>query len=330
MSSIKVSSWSDFSMLLRFLSKVILMFNLLLCLNQLIPTKRSSYLPLHLSGIVLYSFTSLDLVISGSHLLFFSLEPFLFFSYCPTRLLSKSVCTPTPFVTACTAFSVFFQFAWNRFLSWPWSALPSVSFFRPLFFSIAHGLLRRRLKCSSVLIFSGLFCFLYLSALLQPRFIRKRTPSLLSRTFWDFFFDLRFPERKVIVFFSPFHHIGMCYIPFAFSNHFSLDPLILSIYPFHLSIFFFIYFIFASSFLSFHSWSLMFPSRQHQGFTFILSSTLPLCLTSLFSLFYLDDDYTYLSPSNIYYPYMHLWWIILYTFLAAVIIVNLYHGMNVH
>lgn len=49
---------------------------------------------------------------------------------------------------------------------------------------------RRRLKCSSVLIFSGLFCFLYLSALLQPRFIRKHTPSLLSHTFWDFSFSI--------------------------------------------------------------------------------------------------------------------------------------------
>lgn len=172
--------------------------------------------------------------------------------------------------------------------------------------------------------------FNFLETLLLPVFIcftptafypRAYSISALSHFLKFVFFDLRFPERRVIVFFSPFHHIRMCYIPFALSNHFSLDPLILSIYPFHLPIFFiFIYFIFTSSFLSFHR--LMFllaPSRQHQGCTFILpSSTLPLCLTSPFSLFYLDNDYIYLSPTNMYYPYMHLWWIVLYTFLTAV------------
>lgn len=141
--SIKVSSWSDFYTLLRFLPEIIPMFNLLLFLTNFILTKHLSYSLLHLSGIV-----PLFIHIPWSC----RLEPLFFIfltraisslSYCPTRLLSKPVCTPALSVTVCTAFSVFFQFAWNRFLSWPWSALPSVSFFRSLFFSVAHGLLRR-------------------------------------------------------------------------------------------------------------------------------------------------------------------------------------------
>lgn len=173
--------------------------------------------------------------------------------------------------------------------------------------------------------------FNFLGTLLLPVFIcftptafypRAYSISALSHFLKFVFFDLRFPERRVIVFFSSFHHIRMCYIPFALSNHFSLDPLILSIYPFHLPIFSSLFTLFSRHRSSLFIHRLMFllaPSRQHQGCTFILpSSTLPLSLTSPFFLFYLDNDYIYLSPTNMYYPYMHLWWIVLYTFLTAV------------
>lgn len=84
--------------------------------------------------------------------------------------------------------------------------------------------------------------------------------------------------------FLSFHHIGMCYIPFALSNHFSLDPLILSIYLFRLIYLFHRYFYIIVPLFSFIVWC-FFWRQQHQGFTFILfSSTSPLCLTSLFFL----------------------------------------------
>lgn len=142
--SLKISSWSDFSMLLRFfLSEVIPMFNLLLCLNSTL-FRRNVPLILLCTYQGSFSIHSHPLISSSrAPIFYFSHSSHLSSSLIVPRLLSKSVCTPTPSVTACTAFSVFFQFAWNRFLSWSWSALPSVSFFQPLFFSVAHGLLRR-------------------------------------------------------------------------------------------------------------------------------------------------------------------------------------------
>lgn len=143
-STIKVSSWSDFSTLLRFLSEVILMFNLLLCLNELYSNKAfllSSFCTYQGS----FSIHSHPLILSSLelHLLFFSLESSPLYLIVLLVSFRSRLVHPVLSITACTAFSVFFQFAWNRFLSRPWSALPSVSFFRPLFFSLAHGLLRR-------------------------------------------------------------------------------------------------------------------------------------------------------------------------------------------
>lgn len=59
---------------------------------------------------------------------------------------------------------------------------------RPLVHTVYSS---RRSEYSSVLIFSGtLFCLPYLPALLEPRLIRKHTPSLLPRFSRFLFFDL--------------------------------------------------------------------------------------------------------------------------------------------
>lgn len=70
------------------------------------------------------SIHSCPLILSSriSYLLFFSsfflpptTAPPFASAYCPTRLLSKSVYTSAFSLAVCAAFSVFFQFAWNRF-----------------------------------------------------------------------------------------------------------------------------------------------------------------------------------------------------------------------
>lgn len=107
----------------------------------------------------------------------------------------------------------------------------------------------RRSEYSSVLIFSGtLFCLPYLPALLEPRLIRKHTPSLLPRFSRFLFFDLCAPAFSLLP-----------VTRFRFSRPLS-DLLILSIYQFSLppiAPFFRWYssFVLASSLLSLCSFS---------------------------------------------------------------------------
>lgn len=128
---------------------------------------------------------------------------------------------------------------------------------------------------------------------------------------------MRFPERKIPRLFLFFHHGRICYIPLALSNHFNLDPLILSIYSF---LFFHPYFIFTSSFLSSHS-----SSDVSLGASNIKDLHLFFPLRSaLLVPFPYSTRTTCLFPTNTYSPYLHLWWIVLRTFLATV----MHHHMN--
>jgi len=191
-SSLKISSWSDFSMLLRFLSEVIPMFNLLLCLNQLYSDE--TFL---LSSFAFIRDRSLFIHIPWSR--HFELLSFIFLTRAISFLLLLSY--SSPFEVG--LYTNTFRHRLHRFFRIFPICLKSFSFLAVIGFTI--GFLfpaaflfgrarftssRRRLKCSSVLIFSGLFCFLYLSALLQPRFIHERTPSLLSHTFWNLSFSI--------------------------------------------------------------------------------------------------------------------------------------------
>lgn len=172
------------------------MFNLLLCLNQLY----SSYPPLHLSGIVLYSFTSLDLVISSSHLLFFSLSSHLFSSLIVllVSFRSRFVHLPSPLAPLFPYFSnlpeiVFFL---GRDRLYPIGFLFPAAF---LFGRARFTSSRRRLKCSSVLIFSGLFCFLLFICFTPTAFYPRAYSIFALSHFLKFvFFDLRLTERRVI------------------------------------------------------------------------------------------------------------------------------------
>lgn len=117
---------------------------------------------------------------------------------------------------------------------------------RPLVHTVYSS---RRSEYSSVLIFSGtLFCLPYLPALLEPRLIRKHTPSLLPRFSRFLFFDLCAPAFSLLP-----------VTRFRFNRPLS-DLLILSIYQFSLppvAPFFRWYssFVLASSLLSLCSFS---------------------------------------------------------------------------
>lgn len=162
------------------------------CLDY--PTKRPlSFLAL-INDHSLYSSASLDLVVSRSCcLLFSSLGP-----------------------TVSTVFLFFYssRFVAREFVYRHASHRPFASLFSPYLPEIVLFLSRDRLchrlpsllpdrlsppvrssrlaqnRLSSVLIFSGLFCFPYLLALLEPRLIRKHTPSLLPCFSRFLFFDL--------------------------------------------------------------------------------------------------------------------------------------------
>lgn len=204
-SSIKVSSWSDFSTLLRFLSEIILRCSIyFFVLTNFILTKHPLILFCTYQGS--FSIHSHPLILSSWASIFY-------FSH-SSRLFSTLLSYLSPFKVG--LYIGAFRHRLHRFFRIFPICLKSFSFLAVNGFSI--GFLfpvaflfdrarftssRQRSKCSSVLIFSGLFCFLYLPALLQPRFIRKHTPSLLSHFLKFLSFDLRFCERKVTVFFSP-------------------------------------------------------------------------------------------------------------------------------
>lgn len=118
---------------------------------------------MHLSRIALYSFASLDLVVSSSYPLFLFAR--IVSSYYPTRLLSRSVRIPALYVTVHAASPVFFQFAWDRFPSCSRSALPP-AFLSPGSLPLAaHGLL-------AVSSFGMLVHFNFLGTLLLSIFTR--------------------------------------------------------------------------------------------------------------------------------------------------------------
>lgn len=175
-----------------FLSEVIPMFNLLLCLNQLYSDE--TFL---LSSFAFIRDRSLFIHIPWSRHL--ELPSFIFLIRVISFLLLLSY--SSPFEVG--LYTNTFRHRLHRFFRIFPICLKSFSFLAVIGFTI--GFLfpaaflfgrarftssRRRLKCSSVLIFSGLFYFLYLSALLQPRFIHERTPSLLSHTFWNLSFSI--------------------------------------------------------------------------------------------------------------------------------------------
>lgn len=92
---------------------------------------------------------------------------------------------------------------------------------------------RRRSECSSTLIFPGLFRFPYLPVSHESHLIRKYTPSLLSCLLKFLFFNLHF-SKSLSFSLVPLHRDVL----HIFSNHSSLDLLILSIYlisPFFIS-----------------------------------------------------------------------------------------------
>lgn len=93
-------------MLLRFFvrSYSVVLSGCFFVLTNFILTKHSRS---HLSRIALYSFASLDLVVSSSYLSFFFSSTIS--SYYPT-LLSRSVCTQALYITVLAASRVFFQF----------------------------------------------------------------------------------------------------------------------------------------------------------------------------------------------------------------------------
>lgn len=143
-----------------------------------------------------YSSASLDLAVSWCCCLLFSSpesRPSSLFSYFSIRLVSQSESLYTG------AFPVSRS---RRFFPRILSNLPEIVLFlsrdrlchrSSISPPVAHGLLVASLRSeySFVLIFSGLFCFPYLPALLEPRLIRKHTPSLLPRFSRFLFFDLR-------------------------------------------------------------------------------------------------------------------------------------------
>lgn len=196
---------------------------------------------MHLSRIALYSFASLDLVVSSSYPLFLFTRTIS--SYYPTRLLSRSVCISALYVTPSTPLLLYF------------SNLPEIVFLlvrdrlchRPSFPLVAYHWPRtvylpcRPLECSSTLISSGLFCFPYLLVLPESHFICKYIlhlpfflppPSplslslcLLSRFLKFLLFNLHFSEW--LSFSIVRSHRDALH--FAHLFQFSLDLLILSI-----------------------------------------------------------------------------------------------------
>lgn len=190
------------------------MFNLLLCLNQLYSDE--TFL---LSSFALIRNRSLFIHVPWSRHL--ELPSFIFLTRAIPFLLLLSY--SSPFEVG--LYTNTFRHRLHRFFRIFPICLKSFSFLAVIGFTI--GFLfpaaflfgrarftwsRRRLKCSSVLIFSGLFCFLYLSALLQPRFIRERTPSLLSHTFWNlsffrFTFSREEESHRLFLFFSPYQDV---------------------------------------------------------------------------------------------------------------------------
>lgn len=238
-------------MLLRpFLSEVILMFNLLLCLKQLYSDETSCYPSLHLSGIVLYSFTSLDLVISSPPIFYFSHSISLLlllsrlFSF-RSRFVHQRL--PSPLATLFPYFSnlpeiAFFLGRDRLYHRFPFSGRFSFRS-RTVYFVASTLKMLVRFNFLGTLLLPVFICF-------TPTAFYPQTCSISLILFEIFLFRFNvFPRGKSSSFSLLF---GMRYIPFALSNHFSPDPLILSIYPFHY-FFTFIYFIFTSSVLSFHS-----------------------------------------------------------------------------
>lgn len=197
---------------------------------------------MHLSGIVLYSFASLDPVVSRGFSFYFSHSSHPSFTLL-SHLSSFEVGLytqhfPSPFAPLFPYFS----------------NLPEIAFF------LGHDRLYHRFPFSGRFSFrSRTVCFVastletlarfnFLGTLLLPVFTcftrtafypQAYSISALSHLLKFLFFHLRFPERKIIVFFSLLSFpISGCvtfhsFLPITFS----LDPLILSIHPFHLSIF---------------------------------------------------------------------------------------------
>lgn len=257
---------------------------------------------MHLSRIALYSFASLDLVVSSSYPLFLFTRTIS--SYYPTRLLSRSVCIYQRFMSPSTPLLLYF------------SNLPEIVFLlvrdrlchRPSFPPgslplAAHGLL-------AVSSFGMLVHFNFLGTLLLSIFTRFTritfylqvyTPSpflspslpppslslcLLSRFLKFLLFNLHFSEW--LSFSIVRSHRDALH--FAHLFQFSLDLLILSINQISLPPFFLselgvdvsVFSLIARCF----TWR-----QQHQGFTFtLLSSTslASLCLTNPFSSFSLS------------------------------------------
>lgn len=111
----------------------------LLCLNNLYSHEASSHSSSHLSTIALFIY----ILWSRRLELLFSLSWILLASYYSARLFFfESLYTEVPPQHLRRAFSVFFQFAWNRFLSRPRSALPRVLLFSAAFLRSARFIRR--------------------------------------------------------------------------------------------------------------------------------------------------------------------------------------------
>lgn len=221
------------------------MFNLLLCLNQLYLFNKASLLfPFALiRDRFLFIRIPWSCRLSRLQLLFFSLESSFLYLIVPLVFFRSRFVHPAFSITVCTPLFPYF------------SNLPEIAFF------LGHDRLYHRFPFSGRFSFrSRTVCFVastletlarfnFLGTLLLPVFTcftrtafypQAYSISALSHLLKFLFFHLRFPERKIIIFFSLLSFpISGCvtfhsFLPITFS----LDPLILSIHPFHLSIFF--------------------------------------------------------------------------------------------
>lgn len=218
--------WSDFSSGPRIF--LTLTFNLVSSLSQQCLFWRS---------VLLFFFTLVNdcslhlhpLISSSRAFVFSQLNPSSFLLFGLSFFFSK-VCIPKFYLNICVALFPYF------------SNLPEIVFFltrdrlchassfsQSLFFA-PRGLFAAS-EYSSVLIFSRLFCFLYLPALLKPYLIHKHSISALH-TFGNFSSSIRafltlhssfFPLRLLLVTFrllSPIAHFWSTYVKYLFVSPF--------------------------------------------------------------------------------------------------------------
>lgn len=228
--------------------------------------------------------------------------------YCPVCLLS--VRRPALFLVVCRFLSVFFQFAWNRFLPQPRSALSPQSCLLSFIFLLsrfafsfchARAIYSSSLRILLVLILPGLRRFGYLPT--PQRTLSASALRLLStRAFRDFCSSIcvfaTAPFSSVCLFFSLLLRHGVDARPLQSLQSWSTYLKYLSVSPFFLSV------VSHRRFFP-PRWSsprfLLAPARR-QGFAFTLSSS----IAPPFSSF---SATACLHSANMYSLYSHPRWV---------------------